>query len=51
MVETTQIAVGATTMIMTIPGTSGQPLKFTATVVFRHERDGWRFAIDTLATM
>jgi uncharacterized protein (TIGR02246 family) len=45
MAETTQMAVGATRMVMTIPGRSDQPLEFRATVVYTQRRDGWRFAI------
>ena len=51
VVETTQIAAAATKMVMTIPGTAGQSLEFRATVVYTHGEDGWRFAIDTLATV
>lgn len=51
VIETEQVAMAATRMVMAISGASDHAVEFTATVVYAREPDGWRIAIDTLTAM
>jgi ketosteroid isomerase-like protein len=46
VIEGPEIALGGTTMAMTLPHASGQRIEFRGTVVYTRAPDGWRFAID-----